>query len=412
MDLSKRANQFVTRERDCNDAKGATMTDTTDTPQAMFARVQALYDAEVAANRPALTAADVPLSYDAVTDRWLTAALCASDPDARVLSHRFGTVDDGTTNRRRLTVEYNEWGQASRLTERIFCKASFGVSNRFSLGPVGALEAEVAFYNHVRPYLKIEATEGVFAVVNEAYNSVIMLKDISDTVTEFCDHTTTMTRTRAESQMRTLAALHGAGASDPRLLAAHDKFKSWYDFFHGTKGFGLDQGAKAGFEAAGGMIPARTHARAPEVWAATERAVARSHERPKTIAHGDVHLKNWYVAGSGEMGLSDWQCTTIGHWGRDVSYTLGTALTVENRRAWERDLIRLYLEELARHGGPVVSFDQAWTIYREQMLPAMAWWTITLNPAPGMPEMQPRPTAVEFVTRLGTAMDDLDSLDA
>jgi hypothetical protein len=42
----------------------------------------------------------------------------------------------------------------------------------------------------------------------------------------------------------------------------------------------------------------------------------------------------------------------------------------------------------------------------------MAWWTVTLNPAPGMPEMQPRPTAVEFVTRLGTAMDDLDSLDA
>ena len=72
----------------------------------------------------------------------------------------------------------------------------------------------------------------------------------------------------------------------------------------------------------------------------------------------------------------------------------------------------MYLDELSRHGGPSIGFDEAWTIYREQMLPALAWWTITFNPAPGMPDMQPLPTSIEFVTRLGTAVDDLESLDA
>jgi Phosphotransferase enzyme family len=211
--------------------------------------------------------------------------------------------------------------------------------------------------------------------------------------------------------MRLLARLHAAGANNPSIIARHREFKSWFDFFHATKSFGLDQGARAGPAAAGELIPARTHVRQSEVWGKTEAAVARSHARPKTVMRGDVHLKNWYVAGSGEMGLSDWQCTSIGHWGRDVAYTLSTSLTIENRRAWERDLLALYLDELGQLGGPVCSFDEAWTIYREEMLPALAWWTVTFMPPPGAPDMQPKPTAIEFVRRIGTAVDDLGSLD-
>lgn len=388
------------------------MLETTDQAQGVFARIQQLYDAEIAENRTPRIATDVPLSYDAINDEWLTAVLCARTPGAAVVGHRSGLVDDGTTNRRRLSIDYNEAGRAAGLPEQIFCKASYGLTNRFTLGPVGALNAEVDFYNLVRPYLNIEATEGVFAVINEAYNSIIMLKDISENVSEFCDHTTVVTKDRAESQIRLLASLHGAGAVNPKIVAAHDRFRSWHDFFHGTKAFGLDLGAKEGFAKASDIIPARTHARQAEVWPATEEAVARSTRRPKTLTHADVHLKNWYVAGNGEMGLSDWQCTTVGHWGRDLSYVISSALTIENRRAWERDLIALYLDELGSHGGAVTSFDEAWTIYREQMLPALAWWTITLNPAPGMPDMQPLPTATEFVNRIGTAVDDLESLDA
>lgn len=388
------------------------MLDSTKTAQNQFAELQRLYDAEFAANRPPITAQDVPLSYEDITSDWLTATLCADTPGAAVVSHKLGAVDDGTTNRRRIVVEYNAAGKAAGLVERIFCKASFGLANRFSLGPVGAIAAEVNFYKYIRQHLDIEATEGVFANYNEAFNSIVMTKDISDRVEAFCDHKTVMTRARAESQMRVLAALHGAGASNPAILAHHDKFRSWHDFFHGTKSFGLDLGAKGGFAAAGELIPARTHAREAEIWPQTEEVVARSNQRPQTVTHEDVHLKNWYVAGNDEMGLSDWQCTTIGHWGRDLSYAIGTALTIEDRRAWERDLIAIYLDELASHGGPATSFDEAWTIYREQMLPALAWWTVTLNPAPGMPDMQPRATAVEFVQRLGTAIDDLQSLDA
>jgi hypothetical protein len=112
------------------------------------------------------------------------------------------------------------------------------------------------------------------------------------------------------------------------------------------------------------------------------------------------------------MGLSDWQCAVRGHWSRDVAYAVSCALTVEDRRAWEDDLLAFYCEALRAEGGPRLDRDEAHLAYRRQMVTAMTWWTITINPAPGMPDMQPLDATKEFLKRIGTAMDDLSSLDA
>jgi len=42
----------------------------------------------------------------------------------------------------------------------------------------------------------------------------------------------------------------------------------------------------------------------------------------------------------------------------------------------------------------------------------LAFWTITINPAPGMPDMQPRDSTLEFIRRIAIAIDDLDALDS
>ena len=70
---------------------------------------------------------------------------------------------------------------------------------------------------------------------------------------------------------------------------------------------------------------------------------------PNVFLHSDVHIGNWYQSGLGRMGLCDWQCPSRGHWSRDVAYAISAALTVENRRSWERDLLARYLERLAGH---------------------------------------------------------------
>jgi hypothetical protein len=132
---------------------------------------------------------------------------------------------------------------------------------------------------------------------------------------------------------------------------------------------------------------------------------------PNTLAHNDVHLKNWYVLPNNVMGLSDWQCCGRGHWGRDVAYTIATALTVEDRREWERELVAYYVEKLTEAGVKGVTFEEAWLHYRKQLLSALTWWTITLRPAEGMPDMQPLDITLEFIRRISTAMDDVGTLD-
>ncbi|MET0660717.1 MAG: aminoglycoside phosphotransferase family protein, partial [Steroidobacteraceae bacterium] len=98
------------------------------------------------------------------------------------------------------------------------------------------------------------------------------------------------------------------------------------------------------------------------------------------------------------------------NWSRDLSYTISTALTVEDRRRWERALLDVYAEELRRAGGPALDRDEVWRLYRQQLFTALAWWTVTLTPSPELPDMQPQHTAVEFIRRIATAIDDLDAL--
>jgi hypothetical protein len=299
------------------------------------------------------------------------------------------------------------------LPTALFGKASQDLSNRLVLGMSGAAKTEVAFYTEVRPGLEIEAPVCHHARLDpESFNSIVLLEDLTDTVTEFCSHETEMPIERAQSQMRALASLHGAYWSRAETASGLLRdFPTWPEFFEHTRGFGMEEGSTEGFLAGEEVIPPRLFARTEEIWPKTLASVALHDASPKTLAHGDVHLKNWYVAGDGEMGLADWHCAHRGLWARDVAYAIATALPTENRRAWEEDLLRYYLEQLHTAGGPGLDFDMALTAYRQQLITALTWWTITLRPAPGMPDMQPLDITLEFVRRISVAMDDHGTLD-
>ena len=356
-------------------------------------------------------AEDLPLSFDEITDEWLTSALCADSPGAAVLGHRLGDPDNGSANRRKIAVEYNEAGRTAGLPTALFCKASHDLVNRIVLGVSGGAHAEVMFYGKLRPLLTFEAPQAFYARYDpDSFNSLIILRDISGSVTEFCTHKTAMPRRRVESQIALLAHYHGNCYRDPELKSRLQSLVTWPEFFHKTLGFGMQAGASRGFLAAEEVVPPRLYRRYEEVWPATMKSVDLHNHLPHTLSHGDVHLKNWYVAGSGEMGLGDWQCTTRGHWGRDLVYTITTALPVEDRRAWERELVRDYLQRMQAAGGPKIAFDEAWLHYRQQLASVLTWWAVTLTPPEGLPDMQPRDITLEFLRRITTAMDDHDTL--
>jgi Ecdysteroid kinase-like family len=361
------------------------------------------------------SASEIPISYESITVEWLTEVLCSKVPGAEVISYKLDEVDDGSSNRRRLFITYNSDGKVAGLPESVFCKAAQKLLNRVMLTISKSAEIECNFYNYLRPRIDICASNAYFANFDEESGTcIIMLEDIAKDST-FCDHRTPVDFGRACQQMITLAKLHGFTYQPPDFATFEQNFLTWPKLIEAHLKLGLAEAADKGFVAAGerGIIPERLFKRRSEVWPRTIQCIEDHDHLPRMMTHNDVHLKNWYTLNkTGEMGLSDWQTVSIGNWSRDVSYAIATALTIENRRNWENDLLRFYLEKLLEFGGPNVNFNDAWKLYRQQLFAALYFWTQTLTPSDQQPDMQPEDTTVEFLSRIGAAVDDLDALDS
>lgn len=375
-----------------------------------IATAKIAYDCEVAAAKIPVDVDDLPLRYEDMTPHWLTAVLCRNAPGAQVTSFDLDTADDGNTSRRRILLRYNDEGEAAGLPASVFCKASFRFETRVSVGVCGGLECEVKFYNAVRPLIEIEAPTAYWANINtDTLNSIIMLRDMR-TVQEFCSLGTSMTEARLYAQMDMLARLHARfyKAAD---AAAIDCLPTWPDFFTALEQIGFSGICANGFRGGEAVIPPRLFAREAEIWPATEHSTEVHRGRCDYLTHGDVHLRNWYVAGNGSMGLSDWQCSTRGHWSRDVAYAITTSTPFDARPALEKPLLAHYLKQLEASGGPAVTFQDAWQDYVEQLFGALSFWTVTLTPSADMPDMQPRDSTLEMIRRIAASIDDNAALD-
>ncbi len=378
-----------------------------------FDEIKRRFEAEQANAIVPTTSDHIPTSYESITPEWLTDVLGGGTQGAAVTSFALGPRDDGTSNRRKIRVEWNEAGRAAGLPAKLFCKGTQSLESRYMLGMNEGVQAEVNFYNLLYPDLGVVAPQPHFARYDrETLNSIIVLEDLSDTV-EFCTMETDLSYEHCQSQMRLLATLHGRYYESPLLEKRLDVFSKWETFFRITAfDAGFHDSCIRGFSQAEAVIPPRLFSREPEVWPATLRCVDLHETMPRGMAHNDVHLKNWFITQEGEMGVNDWQNAAQGNGSRDLAYCIPTAVLPEKRREWERGLVAYYIDELATRGGPVLDFDLTFQRYRQQLFAALAWWSGTLGQPPDAPKMQPPETSREFIRRITLAIDDLDALDS
>lgn len=104
-------------------------------------------------------------------------------------------------------------------------------------------------------------------------------------------------------------------------------------------------------------------------------------ERPLTFAHTDVRADNFLFGGSagdGVVTVLDFQLGTrhVGAW--DVANFLGASVTVENRRAWQSDVLATYHRALVDHGVSGYSLDELTRHYRLCTL-HQAWSQIAVS---------------------------------
>ena len=354
----------------------------------------------------------LPRSPAEITPAWLTSVLCPRIPGARVLSARPLERSTGTTTRQTLQVEYNEAGAIGELPERVFVKCASSVAQRLMLGLGGLIQGEPRFYGTVRPLLEIEAPTSYFGAADQrSWRSILLLEDVVHTrQARFWNPGTRITRDRMEDLLSTMAVWHGRLWESPlleRWLKGPDDQLRVIDAL-----LGLADRRAAGSERARRVIPPSLYSRRDDLHEAMRRALKAAARGPRTLLHGDLHVANTYLTAEGAVGVCDWQVVLQGSWAHDYSYIVATALETEDRRAWERELLALYLECLAARGGPRFSFDAAWLAYRRALFYPYFAWLYTLGRSRLQPSFQPEAVSLALVGRIAAAIDDLDALAA
>jgi hypothetical protein len=286
-----------------------------------------------------------------------------------------------------------------------------------TLGLVGIIGGEIGFYPQIRPQVDIEAPRGYYACLDESsWRSMILMDDIARTKNaKFISTETYITRPMAEDLLSNMAKWHGHFWESPQFAGQLSWLRTPADWLNCVNRFIAHRDrCKLGVTMSADVIPQDMPGSTDQLFDAMLDCLELGNRGPQTLLHGDPHIGQTYITQEGRMGYGDWQIVMRGNWAYDYSYALTSALTVEDRRAWEMDLLRFYLDRLQAAGGKPPAFDDAWLAYRRNSLYGYFCWLSTIaGSAKGTtPDMQPRQVSLDIIQRSANAIVDLDSLGA
>jgi hypothetical protein len=323
-----------------------------------------------------------------ITERWLSGVL--GEP---VTDVRYDRVSSGTSERGRL-----RWRDGAGAQRVLFTKATPTFFTRVANGVTGTSRAETTFFRDLRPRLgEVNVPVGVHSAFDPTtLRSIHLIEDLVDTRgAVFLDAHSTLTRAQAETAVDLLATVHRtfAGTQHPLVPA----YTAWW-----RGNLRVANVQKAVRRVAADDFCPRDARSADALWEAARLSITMHAGLDATLLHGDPHPGNWFLTRHGDPGLLDWQCISFGHWSRDVAYAIATLLTVEQRRAWEDELLHRY----AAAAGLEEDAGTVHAHYRRQLAGGLLMWAPTLHKPVGFPDMQPRPIAEAVLVRILTALAD------
>jgi aminoglycoside phosphotransferase (APT) family kinase protein len=335
-----------------------------------------------------------------LTADWFDAAL-PLPAGVTVAAAEVESIIWGTATKVFVNLEYRGPG-TSELPGSVCVKGGFNPNLRPMAGP-GYL-AEALFFRHLAPALKIPLPRCWYADQDpETGQGIVVLEDLHDSGVEFPTMVDPLSPAAVAEALAVLASLHAAtwdgqgletsgwltvGSPVQRQIIRIMLGEDHWNYHLGLpRGEGLPESmldrerVLAGFE---------------ELWSADDAA-------PHVLSHGDAHMGNLYFRP--DPAFLDWQGVCRAPWADDVTYLIGGALTTEDRRAHERDLLDGYLEALRTCGVTPPDADTAWAAYRRHHLHGFVWLLV--------PEaMQPEPVCAAMGRRYAWACDDHRVFDA
>lgn len=299
----------------------------------------------------------VPGSADEIDAAWLGEALAARHPGVRVAGVEVVERHEATNGHARLRVAYDE---AAGAPSALFCKLlPSDPARRPAIARTGMGRREALFYERLAPSLPMR-TPAVHAARHDDRDGafVLLLEDLVATGCGVSDGTTGVAPDSAAGALEDLARLHLRFEDPARRRAQAD----WVPApLHDTS-YGATL-LRQGLDGHRDRL-SRDFAEISELYIAKADALhALWLEGPRTVIHGDAHIGNLFDD-RGRTGFLDWGIISQGTPLRDVSYFLAMALSIEDRRRHERELLRHYLGVRAAGAGAPIGFDDAWLAHR------------------------------------------------
>ncbi len=182
---------------------------------------------------------------------------------------------------------------------------------------------------------------------------------------------------RARNAISQLARFHASWWEDPRLdeldwMPSRDSEAGAYQDLY-------TDAWKSFVEKAADGMPGSLRALGNRLGDEVPRIKAMLGRRPRTIAHGDYRLDNFFFTVGGEPERAvvfDWEFCVRGRGAYDVATFISDSFPPDRRRAEELGLLRTYHSTLVANGVEGYSFDECLADYRLSMLEEFVFWVV------------------------------------
>jgi hypothetical protein len=352
-----------------------------------------------------------PSKASDVTAEWLTEKLGLRAPGAVAQSVTSLGGTTGTTDRRRLAVEWNEAGIQAGLPANVFVKSSpLTAKNRGMVAALGMSSNEVRFYRELADELVGVCPTAWYSRAGIGARFLIVLDDIvvdgarPYALSDRCEVA------HARGLIDAFAQLHARFWQSPRFDGELNWVRTWSTRPGNAvlKSF-YKRGRRGALRLDRPEVTPAVRSLAAALDANIDAYYSEFEAGPLTLLHGDSHLGNTYALPDGRSGLLDWQVIWRGPGLREVTYWMITGLEPDDRRAHEQDLLQRYLDGLAAGGvNEVPTYDEAFDRYR--LFSAEAWDATAMTIA--WPGLQAPENAEAGWRRACIAVEDLDTAGA
>jgi Phosphotransferase enzyme family len=344
----------------------------------------------------------IPQGWDEITAEWMTAALSGHFPGATVSHVAVVMRDDGTNRRARLQLTYS----AGTGPSTVFAKAVDPEHADLVALTSGLYHEPRLFTSGV--VLPLDHPVVYAAIIDENRRDFLMvMEDVVARGADPRDSTRPLSIDQAANGVRGLARMHSQFWGD-RLDA--QPALGWLEPFVAFEGMQYAP-LHIAYEGLGDTVPAEITALSGtelfvDIWA---RYIGTLTTSPQTLLHGDPHVGNTYVLPDDDVGFLDWQMARRGNWSLDLGYFLQGALTIEDRRGAEQDLLGEYRNALTLPDDELPSIDEVLLRYRASVAHGLAIWMATSS---GGDAWQSAEISLTLAQRYAVAFVDLDTRSA